>query len=139
MKPNELPSAVPLDDRLAMQESAGALHPINTRVSTLADPKQGFVPVTQPYLPPLAEFTPYLEEIWQRKWVTNNGVFHQRLEAALCDYLGARTVPVGGKKASVAVIGTAKRGTLSPDTINPSTTAMPETMSPSPASVWGVP
>lgn len=112
MKPNELPSAVPLDDRSAMHASASALqpvgvdeaaqigqdgkagqagesqHPINTRVSTLADPKQGFVPVTQPYLPPLAEFTPYLEEIWQRKWVTNNGVFHQRLEAALCDYLG---------------------------------------------------
>ncbi|BCF98827.1 aminotransferase [Paraburkholderia sp. PGU19] len=52
------------------------------------DPSQGFIPVTQPHLPPLEEFQPYLEEIWQRKWVTNNGVFHQRLEAALCDYLG---------------------------------------------------
>ena len=61
---------------------------INTRMAELRDPKQGFVPVTQPYLPPLAEFQPYLEEIWERKWVTNNGVFHQRLEAALCDYLG---------------------------------------------------
>lgn len=61
---------------------------INTRVSALADPKQGFIPVTQPYLPPLAEFQPYLEEIWRRKWVTNNGVFHQQLEQALCDYLG---------------------------------------------------
>jgi dTDP-4-amino-4,6-dideoxygalactose transaminase len=61
---------------------------INTRVAELRDPKQGFVPVTQPYLPPLAEFQPYLEEIWRRKWVTNNGVFHQRLEQALCDYLG---------------------------------------------------
>jgi dTDP-4-amino-4,6-dideoxygalactose transaminase len=62
--------------------------PINTRVPELHDPKQGFVPVTQPYLPPLAEFQPYLEEIWQRKWVTNNGVFHQRLEEALCEHLG---------------------------------------------------
>ncbi|WP_081885031.1 DegT/DnrJ/EryC1/StrS family aminotransferase [Paraburkholderia kururiensis] len=60
----------------------------NTRVHEVRDPKQGFIPVTQPYLPPLEEFEPYLEEIWQRKWVTNNGVFHQQLEAALCDYLG---------------------------------------------------
>lgn len=80
---NELPQLVSIDDAFADVPEA-----INTRVSALADPKQGFVPVTQPHLPPLAEFIPYLEEIWQRKWVTNNGVFHQRLEAALCDYLG---------------------------------------------------
>ncbi len=61
---------------------------INTRVSALADPKQGFIPVTQPHMPPLPEFIPYLEEIWRRKWVTNNGVFHQQLEEALCDHLG---------------------------------------------------
>ncbi|WP_206955575.1 DegT/DnrJ/EryC1/StrS family aminotransferase [Trinickia acidisoli] len=39
-------------------------------------------------MPPLPEFIPYLEEIWRRKWVTNNGVFHQQLEEALCDHLG---------------------------------------------------
>ena len=44
--------------------------------------------VTQPYLPPLDEFIPYLEEIWANKWLTNNGPFHQQLEAALCEYLG---------------------------------------------------
>lgn len=44
--------------------------------------------VTQPYLPPLEEFVPYLEKIWESKWVTNNGPFHQQLEEALCDYLG---------------------------------------------------
>ena len=71
-------------DRTSASESKA----INTRVAELRNPKQGFVPVTQPYLPPLEEFQPYLEEIWERKWVTNNGVFHQRLEAALCDYLG---------------------------------------------------
>ncbi|WP_080422870.1 DegT/DnrJ/EryC1/StrS family aminotransferase [Burkholderia ubonensis] len=72
----------------AKPQSAAAAGAINTRVEHVRDPKQGFVPVTQPYLPPLAEFQPYLEEIWRRKWVTNNGVFHQRLEEALCDYLG---------------------------------------------------
>ena len=43
--------------------------------------------VTQPLLPPLAEFIPYLEKIWDSKWLTNNGAFHQQLEQALCDYL----------------------------------------------------
>lgn len=44
--------------------------------------------VTQPYLPPLEEFIPYLKEIWESKRLTNNGPFHQQLEQALCDYLG---------------------------------------------------
>ena len=45
-------------------------------------------PVTQPFLPPLEEFTKYLEKIWENKWLTNNGPFHQQLETALCQYLG---------------------------------------------------
>ena len=44
--------------------------------------------VTQPHLPPLQELQPYLEEIWANKTLTNGGPFHQRLESALCDYLG---------------------------------------------------
>lgn len=44
--------------------------------------------VTQPHLPPLAEFIPYLEKIWHNKILTNGGPFHQQLEAALCSYLG---------------------------------------------------
>lgn len=46
------------------------------------------ITVTQPYLPPLEEFIPYLEQIWESKWLTNNGHFHQQLERALCEYLG---------------------------------------------------
>ena len=46
--------------------------------------------VTQPYLPPLEEFTPYLEKIWANKILTNGGPFHQQLEQALCDYLGVK-------------------------------------------------
>jgi dTDP-4-amino-4,6-dideoxy-D-glucose transaminase len=45
------------------------------------------ITVTQPYLPPLEEFIPYLEKIWESKWLTNNGIFHQQLEQALCEYL----------------------------------------------------
>lgn len=43
--------------------------------------------VTQPYLPPLEEFVPYLEKIWSNKILTNGGPFHQELEEALCKYL----------------------------------------------------
>ncbi|QDL39144.1 DegT/DnrJ/EryC1/StrS family aminotransferase [Rhodoferax sediminis] len=46
--------------------------------------------VTQPYLPPLEEFIPYLQEIWDKKMLTNGGPFHQQLEKALCDYLGVK-------------------------------------------------
>lgn len=44
--------------------------------------------VTQPFLPPLQEFVPYLEKIWDNKVLTNNGPFHKQLEQALCEYLG---------------------------------------------------
>lgn len=48
--------------------------------------------VTQPLLPDLSEFIPYLEQIWDNKWLTNNGPFHQQLEAALCDHLGVEHI-----------------------------------------------
>jgi len=46
------------------------------------------ITVTSPMLPSLEEFVPYLERIWDNKWITNNGEFHQQLEKALCEYLG---------------------------------------------------
>ncbi|WP_434172095.1 dTDP-4-amino-4,6-dideoxy-D-glucose transaminase [Providencia manganoxydans] len=46
------------------------------------------ITVTSPLLPPLEELTPYLEDIWSRKWLTNNGYYHQLLEKELCSYLG---------------------------------------------------
>lgn len=45
------------------------------------------IKVTSPLLPPLDEFTTMLEDIWQRRWVTNNGQYHQQLEKALAEYL----------------------------------------------------
>ena len=44
--------------------------------------------VTQPSLPPLDEFIPLLQQIWDNKILTNNGPFHKQLEDALCEYLG---------------------------------------------------
>ena len=50
-------------------------------------PNEKTVTVTSPLLPPLEEFIPYLKDIWDRKWLTNNGYYHKELEAALCKYL----------------------------------------------------
>ena len=46
------------------------------------------ITVTSPLLPPLEEFASYLQQIWDSKWITNNGQFHQQLEQALAEYLG---------------------------------------------------
>ena len=45
------------------------------------------ITVTSPLLPSLEELMPYLQDIWERKWLTNNGHYHQELEKALCEYL----------------------------------------------------
>jgi dTDP-4-amino-4,6-dideoxygalactose transaminase len=45
------------------------------------------ITVTSPLLPDLAEFEGMLKEIWDSKWVTNNGSFHKQLEQALAEYL----------------------------------------------------
>lgn len=43
--------------------------------------------VTSPLLPPLEEFEEMLKEIWESRWITNMGSFHERLEKELADYL----------------------------------------------------
>jgi len=48
--------------------------------------------VTQPYLPPLEEFIPYLKHIWESKILTNGGPFHGQLEEALCEHLGVKHI-----------------------------------------------
>lgn len=45
------------------------------------------ITVTSPLLPNLDEFQEYLRDIWNKKWLTNNGTYHQQLEKALADYL----------------------------------------------------
>lgn len=46
------------------------------------------ITVTSPLMPSLEAFNIYLEDIWKRKWITNNGYYHKELEKALCEYLG---------------------------------------------------
>jgi dTDP-4-amino-4,6-dideoxygalactose transaminase len=45
------------------------------------------IPVTKPFLPPIQEYEKYLQGIWNRNWLTNNGPLVNELELALKDYL----------------------------------------------------
>ena len=46
------------------------------------------ITVTSPLLPDLNDFIPLLTDIWNRKWITNNGYYHQQLEEKLAEFLG---------------------------------------------------
>lgn len=45
------------------------------------------ITVTSPLLPNLDDFNALLKEIWNSKWITNNGSFHKQLEKELAEYL----------------------------------------------------
>lgn len=45
------------------------------------------IPVTKPFLPPLEEYESYIQGIWQRNWLTNNGPLVNELELKLKEYL----------------------------------------------------
>lgn len=44
--------------------------------------------VTKPYLPPKEEFLKYVDGIWDRNWLTNNGPLVNELELKLKEFLG---------------------------------------------------
>ena len=50
------------------------------------------ITVSKPCLPPLDEFIPYLQQIWENKWLTNNGPLHQQLEQELSEHLGVKYI-----------------------------------------------
>ena len=62
--------------------------------------------VTEPYLPPLNEMLPYLEKIWDRKHLTNNGPFHEQFERELTAFLGLQNLALfaNGTIALVAAL-----------------------------------
>lgn len=59
--------------------------------------------VTQPFLPPLEEFIPYLQQIWDSRILTNGGPLHQQLEQALCEYLGVEHIALFNNGTSALV------------------------------------
>ena len=56
----------------------------------MSEPK--IITVTSPLLPNLEEYNAMLQDIWSRKWITNNGHYHQQLEKALAEYLGVEYI-----------------------------------------------
>lgn len=50
------------------------------------------ITVTAPLLPGMREFVQYLERIWQSKWITNDGTFHNELEGELAKFLGVKYI-----------------------------------------------
>lgn len=50
------------------------------------------IQVTKSALPPLEEYMDELRSVWDSHWLTNMGEKHQKLEAALQDFLGAEQV-----------------------------------------------
>ena len=64
------------------------------------------VNVSQPVLPPLNEFFPFLERIWINKWLTNQGPYHEQFENELADYLGVKYISlfVNGTIALIAAL-----------------------------------
>ena len=68
--------------------------------------------VTQPTLPPFEKFVESLKEIWDSKWITNNGRFHQELEKRLADYLGVKYISLfaNGTLALISALQVLKSG-----------------------------
>lgn len=46
------------------------------------------ITVTSPLLPNLEDLTALMRQIWDSKWITNNGSFHREFETQLAQYLG---------------------------------------------------
>ena len=67
-------------------------HPIQSNPIQSNPIQSNPILVTQPLLPDLKDFEKYLEDIWNRKWLTNNGYYHQELEKALAKYLGVKYI-----------------------------------------------
>jgi len=61
--------------------------------------------VTQPKLPPLNELIKYLEKIWESKWITNNGKYHQKFEKALCDFLNVENCSLFTNGTLALIVG----------------------------------
>lgn len=54
--------------------------------------KSNIITVTSPLLPDLDELKELMADIWNRKWITNVGHYHELLEAELAKYLGVEYI-----------------------------------------------
>ena len=68
-------------------ETRDGIRLVPTPESIIMSDESKRITVTSPLLPNLEEFNELLKEVWASKWITNNGQFHKKLEAALAEYL----------------------------------------------------
>lgn len=66
--------------------------PVMDIVNQSSEENDANIYVTRPFLPPLTELLPYLEQIWANRQLTNAGPFHVQFEQALCNYLGVEHI-----------------------------------------------
>ena len=66
----------------------------------LAEP----VTVTRPTMPRLADYAHLLEGIWERQWLTNDGVLHRELEAKLAEYLAVEHLSLFNNGATALLV-----------------------------------
>ena len=50
------------------------------------------IPVNKPYLPAFGKYTKYLERVYDKAWLTNNGPLVQELKIRLEEYLGVKNL-----------------------------------------------
>ena len=50
------------------------------------------IPVNKPYLPAFEKYTKYLERVYEKAWLTNNGPLVQELKIRLEEYLGVKNL-----------------------------------------------
>lgn len=50
------------------------------------------IPVNKPYLPTFNKYAKYLERVYEKAWLTNNGPLVQELKTRLEDYLGVKNL-----------------------------------------------
>lgn len=72
---------------IQIQGTTRSIFSTEKEIKTNFNMSNKLITVTAPLLPSLEEFNELLKEIWESKWITNNGTFHQQLEKALCEYL----------------------------------------------------
>jgi dTDP-4-amino-4,6-dideoxygalactose transaminase len=94
------------DQTKAAMLEAIHLEPGASRIARLAS-KYRFdepVTVTRPTMPSLAQYTELLEGIWERRWLTNDGELHRRLERELSSYLDAEHLSLFNNGATALLV-----------------------------------
>lgn len=77
--------------------------------------------VGRPNLGSREQFSAYIDDIWERRWLTNNGPLVQELEAALADFLGVNHL-ILVNNGTIALEIAAKAAGIAGEVIMPSMT-----------------